>query len=193
MPDVCSAVPNTNLIDPISCGSKFDCVLPQIEHPAVQLAWRRAKTGSRPGQRTDGAKLALVVEGGGMRGVISAGSLMMLYELGLRWVKLYSLPRLASSCIAALQQRACDTVSVETSKIPTSLALGAMQSALQMRHQCRLVDLMQHVTSMVHMLIGAQHHQLDTWPVLKRTSLALSEVTSLSVSIEAGVVNATSP
>jgi hypothetical protein len=53
----------------------------------VQLAWRRAKAGSRPGQRTDNAKLGLVVEGGGMRGVISAGSLMMLYELGLRWVQ----------------------------------------------------------------------------------------------------------
>ncbi len=56
----------------------------QLDHPAVQLAWRRARTGSRPGARTDGAKLGLVVEGGGMRGVISAGSLMMLYELGLR-------------------------------------------------------------------------------------------------------------
>ncbi len=57
----------------------------QLAHPAIQLAWRRAKAGSRPGARTDGAKLGLVVEGGGMRGVISAGSLMMLYELGLRW------------------------------------------------------------------------------------------------------------
>jgi hypothetical protein len=50
----------------------------------VQLAWRRTKAGSRPGARTDNAKLGLVIEGGGMRGVISAGSLMMLYELGLR-------------------------------------------------------------------------------------------------------------
>ncbi len=55
-----------------------------MDHPAVQLAWRRAHAGSRPGARTDGAKLGLVVEGGGMRGVISAGSLMTLYELGLK-------------------------------------------------------------------------------------------------------------
>lgn len=50
----------------------------------MQLAWRRAHAGSRPGQRTDSAKLGLVVEGGGMRGVVSAGSLMTLYELGLK-------------------------------------------------------------------------------------------------------------
>mmetsp|Transcript_2190 Transcript_2190/g.6529 ORF Transcript_2190/g.6529 Transcript_2190/m.6529 type:complete len:751 (-) Transcript_2190:502-2754(-) len=55
-----------------------------LDHPAVQLAWRRAHAGSRPGQRTDSAKLGLVVEGGGMRGVVSAGSLMTLYELGLK-------------------------------------------------------------------------------------------------------------
>ena len=59
-------------------------VCPQTDHPAVQLALERARTGSRPGRRTDGCRLGLVVEGGGMRGCVSAGSLMALYQLGLK-------------------------------------------------------------------------------------------------------------
>lgn len=40
---------------------------------ALELIWRRKSTGSMPGKRRDGCKLALVVEGGGMRGCIAAG------------------------------------------------------------------------------------------------------------------------
>ena len=57
----------------------------------MELALERARTGSRPGRRTDGCRLGLVVEGGGMRGCVSAGSLMALYQLGLKCVILTSL------------------------------------------------------------------------------------------------------
>jgi predicted patatin/cPLA2 family phospholipase len=40
--------------------------------------------GSSPASRTDEAKLALVVEGGGMRGVVSGGMVTALDELGLQ-------------------------------------------------------------------------------------------------------------
>ncbi|KAL6758832.1 acyl transferase/acyl hydrolase/lysophospholipase [Haematococcus lacustris] len=55
-------------------------------HPVMQLIARRAEQGSTPGQRAPGdtAKLGLVVEGGGMRGVISGAMLMALHSLGLR-------------------------------------------------------------------------------------------------------------
>ena len=44
----------------------------------------RLVEGSRPGTRTDGHKVVLAVEGGGMRGAVSAGMLLALEQLGLR-------------------------------------------------------------------------------------------------------------
>jgi predicted acylesterase/phospholipase RssA len=43
----------------------------------------RVKSGSRPGQRADGHRVALSVEGGGMRGAVTAGMAHALHELGL--------------------------------------------------------------------------------------------------------------
>ena len=44
----------------------------------------RLEARSEPGQREDGWRVALAVEGGGMRGVLSAGMLLALEQLGLR-------------------------------------------------------------------------------------------------------------
>jgi predicted patatin/cPLA2 family phospholipase len=43
----------------------------------------RARTGSQPLARDDGLRIALVIEGGGMRGIISGGMALALDELGL--------------------------------------------------------------------------------------------------------------
>jgi hypothetical protein len=43
----------------------------------------RARAGSQAGARQDGFRVALAVEGGGMRGTISAGMALALDELGL--------------------------------------------------------------------------------------------------------------
>ena len=43
----------------------------------------RARTGSQPLARPDGLRIALVIEGGGMRGIISGGMALALDELGL--------------------------------------------------------------------------------------------------------------
>ncbi|CAD7704268.1 unnamed protein product, partial [Ostreobium quekettii] len=56
----------------------------QLEHPTLQLLRNRMKRGSKPGKRRDGCKLGLVVEGGGMRGVVSGGMLMAVHDLGMR-------------------------------------------------------------------------------------------------------------
>jgi predicted patatin/cPLA2 family phospholipase len=53
-------------------------------HPVVQTLRRRRDQGSRPGARTDGRRVALVIEGGGMRGVVSAGMSAAIEQLGLR-------------------------------------------------------------------------------------------------------------
>ena len=50
----------------------------------LALLEARKHSRSKPGRRNDGRFLALVVEGGGMRGVISSGMLSALEELGLR-------------------------------------------------------------------------------------------------------------
>ena len=56
----------------------------QREHPVIQLIRRRREEGSRPGTRTDGRRVALVIEGGGMRGVVSAGMTAAIEQLGMR-------------------------------------------------------------------------------------------------------------
>jgi predicted patatin/cPLA2 family phospholipase len=53
-------------------------------HPVVQTMRRRREEGSRPGERRDGRRVALVIEGGGMRGVVSAGMTAALEQLHLR-------------------------------------------------------------------------------------------------------------
>jgi predicted patatin/cPLA2 family phospholipase len=55
-----------------------------VVHPVVAVLLERARSGSRPGARTDPHRVALVVEGGGMRGVVSGGMVAGLEVLGLR-------------------------------------------------------------------------------------------------------------
>lgn len=50
------------------------------------LIEQRQQQNSQPGKRTDPYKLALVIEGGGMRGVIGGGMVMALQHFGLRHV-----------------------------------------------------------------------------------------------------------
>jgi predicted acylesterase/phospholipase RssA len=49
----------------------------------LRLIQERVRSGSRPGHRDDPYRIALSVEGGGMRGTVSAGMALALHELGL--------------------------------------------------------------------------------------------------------------
>src|SRR5215212_9129842 len=53
------------------------------ENAVCRLIVERAQARSRPHKRTDGAKIALAVEGGGMAGAVSAGMCVALESLGL--------------------------------------------------------------------------------------------------------------
>lgn len=53
-------------------------------HPVAQVLHERRATRSRPGARCDGYRVGLAVEGGAVRGVVSAGMLVALEELGFR-------------------------------------------------------------------------------------------------------------
>ena len=52
-------------------------------HPVARLLRERAEAGSRPGAREDAHCVALVLEGGGMRGVVSIGMAAALERLRL--------------------------------------------------------------------------------------------------------------
>eukprot|EP00468_Gymnochlora_sp_CCMP2014_P009000 CAMPEP_0167763136 /NCGR_PEP_ID=MMETSP0110_2-20121227/13177_1 /TAXON_ID=629695 /ORGANISM="Gymnochlora sp., Strain CCMP2014" /LENGTH=570 /DNA_ID=CAMNT_0007650131 /DNA_START=430 /DNA_END=2142 /DNA_ORIENTATION=+ len=52
-------------------------------HPVLKLMRQRLEKGYRPGQMKDGCKIALAIEGGGMRGAVSAGMAHAVSVLGL--------------------------------------------------------------------------------------------------------------
>jgi predicted patatin/cPLA2 family phospholipase len=75
------------MTDPLAVILEPSGVQPRVEqHPVLALLRHRLTTGSRPNRRESGdtARLALVIEGGGMRGVVSAGMVTALHELGIR-------------------------------------------------------------------------------------------------------------
>jgi len=58
---------------------------PDYVHPVLKLLHARRKAGSKcvEGSRPDGFRVALAVEGGGMRGCVSAGMVAAIHYLGL--------------------------------------------------------------------------------------------------------------
>jgi predicted patatin/cPLA2 family phospholipase len=52
-------------------------------HEVLRVLAARAQTDSQPGRRHDGFRVALAIEGGAMRGTVSAGMALALDELGL--------------------------------------------------------------------------------------------------------------
>ena len=57
--------------------------VPELSHPVADVLRERARAGSAPGARRDPHTVALVLEGGGMRGVVSAGMAAAIERLGL--------------------------------------------------------------------------------------------------------------
>jgi predicted acylesterase/phospholipase RssA len=52
-------------------------------HELLRIIDERVRSGSRPGRRADPYRIALSIEGGGMRGTVSAGMALALHELGM--------------------------------------------------------------------------------------------------------------
>lgn len=55
----------------------------QLQHPVLRAIWERKKSGSKPGGRTDSYKIALAIEGGGLRGSVTAGMSAAVMHLGV--------------------------------------------------------------------------------------------------------------
>ena len=47
----------------------------------IKTLYARVEQGSEPGNRTDGKKIAIAIEGGGMRGCVAAGIHTMYYVI----------------------------------------------------------------------------------------------------------------
>ncbi len=56
--------------------------MPSI-HPVAQVLCQRRNEGSLPGARTDGYRVGLAIEGGGMRGIVSAAMINALVDCKL--------------------------------------------------------------------------------------------------------------
>jgi predicted patatin/cPLA2 family phospholipase len=52
-------------------------------HEVLELIEERVRTGSVPGRRKDPHRIVLSIEGGGMRGTVSAGMALALHQLGV--------------------------------------------------------------------------------------------------------------
>jgi len=59
------------------------CASGATDDPAIRLVLERALDESRPGSRSDEARIALAIEGGGMAGAVSGGMCVGLEALGL--------------------------------------------------------------------------------------------------------------
>ena len=53
------------------------------DHPVIAALHERLRSGSSPGARDDGMRIALAIEGGGMRGSVAAGMVAALHHLNL--------------------------------------------------------------------------------------------------------------
>ena len=55
----------------------------QVPHQVLRVLGDRLRACSRPGDRADDLRIVLAIEGGGMRGTVTAGMALALHELGL--------------------------------------------------------------------------------------------------------------
>jgi predicted patatin/cPLA2 family phospholipase len=72
-------MPASATAPPVSAGGE-----PRMRHDVARVLWNRTLAKSRPGGRSDDCRVGLAIEGGGVRGVVSAGMLVALEQLGLR-------------------------------------------------------------------------------------------------------------
>lgn len=68
--------------DPLLAAQATPVTEDQRSHPVIAALHRRRELGSKPGARTDARRIALVIEGGAMRGVVSAGMTAAIEQLG---------------------------------------------------------------------------------------------------------------
>ncbi|CAM9809024.1 unnamed protein product [Choristocarpus tenellus] len=83
--EMCSLLEGgTELFDLDVRGDSYEVLRDrEDEHPVLEVLRKRIASGSKPGKREDGLKVGLAIEGGGMRGCVSAGMVAAIVKLGL--------------------------------------------------------------------------------------------------------------
>ena len=71
------------LVDYNRSTARWDGRDEQLQHTVLDAIWQRARSGSKPGQRSDNLKIGLAIEGGGLRGCTTAGMASAIMHLGL--------------------------------------------------------------------------------------------------------------
>jgi len=79
-------VSRPGLIGPMSRRDEAAPPFWSPDHPVIEVLRRRRADGYRPGRDDDGHRIGLAIEGGGMRGIVSAAMVTALEELGFRSV-----------------------------------------------------------------------------------------------------------
>ena len=80
--ELVEALPETSSPDDDRSG-RADGREKQLQHPVLRAIWKRVRENSKPGQRKDKFKIALAIEGGGLRGSVTAGMASAIMHLGL--------------------------------------------------------------------------------------------------------------
>jgi hypothetical protein len=65
-------------------GDCFCDISNTVLHPVPKALYARKNANSQPGNRDDGRKIALAIEGGGMRGCVAGGMVTAVWHLGLQ-------------------------------------------------------------------------------------------------------------
>jgi predicted patatin/cPLA2 family phospholipase len=92
----------------------------EVSSPVLQVVLERARTGSRPQARDDDHLVCLAVEGGGMRGAVSAGMCVLLEATGLvdAFDRIYGVSAGAvTGCATALRRAAMGATHYEDAAV----------------------------------------------------------------------------
>ena len=78
-----SVIAEGKALDTLEVVGDTSIVETDAVHPVLEVLAQRRAEGSKPLQRTDKFKVALAIEGGGMRGCVAAGMASALIDAGL--------------------------------------------------------------------------------------------------------------
>jgi len=113
-----------------------------LNHDVIRLIAERAKSGSTPGRRQDNATLALSMEGGGMRGAVSAGMAAAIASLGLSDVFDSIYGSSAGSVVGAYMVSRQMCVDVYTQVLPAATTKFVCKKRMMAGLMASAVDLM---------------------------------------------------
>lgn len=173
-----------------------------LRHPVIEILESRREARSAPGARTDDHTVALVVEGGGMRGACSGGMVAALEQLGLRdaFDAVYGASAGALNATYFLARQAVFGCAIYVEDLPARRFINPYRMALPFRrrpivdmayaldhiyHEVKPLDVDAVLTSNIPLHVTATDIATgdlvdfvgaETWPALRLSLLASTRV-----------------